>query len=153
MTEIEMKAEGNAAGKPDGVPKPVPISEEDFLRKIARMYGEHVYEDVDCHLERDFHYSSFWVFSPLTSADDYINYIRRKVEAFRTGNAVIKTTIMYLNFPGGMFGEPAGKPYLVIDQAGIEAIACLFVTRSENGLIARMDMMPRDFYDLVPEPV
>ena len=132
-------------------PQPVPISEEDFLRKIAKMYREHVYEDVGCHLERDFHYASFWVFSEMTSADEYVYYIERKTQAFRRARSVISAEIMYLKPGGGMFGEPAGKPFLVI-QGGKSEPACLFVERSARGLIKRMDMMPKSFYDLAPEP-
>ena len=63
--------------------KKIPISAEDFLRKIGRMYSEYATEDIGCHMEPD-----------------------------------IET--------------------------------CLFVERSKNGLIAKMDMMPKDFYKLVP---
>ena len=63
--------------------KKIPISAEDFLRKIGRMYSEYATEDIGCHMGPD-----------------------------------IET--------------------------------CLFVERSKNGLIAKMDMMPKDFYKLVP---
>ena len=63
--------------------KKIPISAEDFLRKIGRMYSEYATEDIGCHMEPD-----------------------------------IET--------------------------------CLFVERSPKGLIAKMDMMPKGFYKLVP---
>lgn len=152
-TEIELKSDEKMPGNEDGSPKAVPISEEDFLRKIAKMYSEHVYEDIDCYLERDFHCGSFWEFDELTSAEAYVSYIRRRVAAFGRANVDIRTTIMYLNAPGGMFDEPPGKPFLVIERIRNPDKLCLFVKRSENGLIARMDMMPCSFYDLVPEPI
>ena len=34
----------------------IPISEEDFLRKIEKMYGEYSIEDIRCHMKSDFRY-------------------------------------------------------------------------------------------------
>ena len=52
-----------------------------------------------------------------------------------------------------MFGEPPGKPFLIIERIRNPNRLCVYVKRSERGLIARMDMMPPSFFDLVPEPV
>ena len=37
--------------------KKIPISAEDFLRKIGRMYSEYATEDIRCHMEPDFRYN------------------------------------------------------------------------------------------------
>lgn len=87
----------------------------------------------------------------MTSADEYVYYIERKTQAFRRAHSVISAKIMYSKPGGGMFGELAGKPFLVIHQEG-RPQACLLVKRSARGLIKRMDMMPRSFYDLASEP-
>ena len=49
--------------------KKIPISAEDFLRKIGRMYSEYATEDIRCHMEPDFRYNSFWVLEEMTSAE------------------------------------------------------------------------------------
>ena len=50
----------------------IPISEEDFLRKIEKMYGEYSIEDIRCHMKSDFRYNSFWVFEEMKSAARYV---------------------------------------------------------------------------------
>ena len=120
-----------------------PISEEGFLRKIEKMYGEHTIEDIRCHMEPDFRYSSFWVFEEMVSAARYVDYITGKIQTLERENIVIKTQMMYI--------RGTGQPCLVLRQPDTEPI-CLIAERSENGLIARMDMMPAGFYKLVPGP-
>ena len=118
----------------------VPISEEDFLNKIARMYSECAEEDIYCHMEPDFRYSSFWVFSEITSAKEYVDYITGKVQAIKKANAVVKTKAMHI--------KGSAKPCLVLEQKPGTEPACLTVERSKNGLIAKMSMMPSSFYQL-----
>lgn len=118
----------------------VPISEEDFLGKIAKMYSECVEEDISHHMESDFRYSSFWVFEEIESAKAYVDYIKGKVQAIKKAKAVVKTKMMHI--------KGSGKPCLVIEQQSGAEPACLTVERSKNGLIAKMSMMPSSFYEL-----
>lgn len=60
-----------------------PISEEDFLRKIEKMYSEHTVVNIDQHMEPDFRYSSFWVLDEMTSAREYVDYIPEKWKRLR----------------------------------------------------------------------
>ena len=120
-----------------------PISEEGFLRKIEKMYGEYAIEEIRCHMEPDFRYNSFWVFEEMISAARYVEYITAKIRTLEREKIVIKTGIMYI--------RGTGQPCLVLRQPDTEAV-CLIAERSENGLIARMDMMPAGFYKLVPGP-
>ena len=121
--------------------KKIPISAEDFLRKIGRMYSEYAIEDISCHMEPDFRYNSFWVLEKMTSAAQYVDYITGKIQTLKKENIVIKTSMMHI--------RDWGKPCLVLEQEP-DIKTCLFVERSQNGLIAKMDMMPKGFYKLVP---
>ena len=121
--------------------KKIPISAEEFLRKIGRMYSEYATEDISCHMEPDFRYNSFWVLEEMTSAAQYVHYITGKIQTLKKENIVIKTSMMHI--------RDWGKPCLVLGQEP-DIKTCLFVERSKNGLIAKMDMMPKDFYKLVP---
>ena len=121
--------------------KKIPISAEDFLRKIGRMYSEYATEDIGCHMEPDFRYNSFWVFEEMTSAEQYVDYITGKIRTLKKENVVIKTSMMHI--------WEWGDPCLLLEQEP-DIKTCLFVKRSKNGLIAKMDMMPKDFYKLVP---
>ena len=121
--------------------KKIPISAEDFLRKIGRMYSEYAIEDISCHMEPDFRYNSFWVLEEMTSAEQYVDYITGKIQTLKKENIVIKTSMMHI--------RDWGEPCLVLEQDP-DIKTCLFVERSQNGLIAKMDMMPKGFYKLVP---
>ena len=50
---------------PKALMKKVPISEEEFLRKIGKMYGEYAIEEIACHMKSDFRYNSFWVLEEM----------------------------------------------------------------------------------------
>ena len=121
--------------------KKIPISEDDFLRKIGRMYSEYATEDISCHMEPDFRYNSFWVLEEMTSAEQYVDYITGKIQTLKNENIVIKTSMMHI--------RDWEKPCLVLEQDP-DIKTCLFVEHSKNGLIAKMDMMPKGFYKLVP---
>ena len=118
-----------------------PISEEDFLRKIEKMYSEHTVVNIDQHMEPDFRYSSFWVLDEMTSAREYVDYITGKVETLKENKVVIKTRMMHI--------RDSGKPCLVLGLKPDAETPGLLVERSANGLITRMDMMPAGFYKLV----
>ena len=123
--------------------KKIPISEEEFLRKIEKMYGEYAIEDIACHMKSDFRYNSFWVLDEMKSAARYVDYIIAKVQTLKKQKIVIKTEMMYM--------RGTGQPCLVLRQPDTEPI-CLIAERSPKGLIARMDMMPAGFYRLVAPP-
>ena len=123
--------------------KKIPVSEEDFLRKIEKMYSDYAVEDIGCHMEPNFRYNSFWVLEEMTSAAQYVDYITGKIRTLEKENIVIKTRMMYI--------RDWGQPCLVLEQ-GPDTEVCLFAERSKNGLIAKMDMMPAGFYKLVPCP-
>ena len=128
---------------PKALMKKVPISEEEFLRKIEKMYGEYAIEEIGCHMKSDFRYNSFWVFEEMKSAARYVDYITQKIRTLERENIVIKTEMMYM--------RGTGQPCLVLRQPDTEPI-CLIAERSPKGLIARMDMMPAGFYRLVSHP-
>lgn len=129
--------------EPAGAVTQVPVSEEEFLRKIEKMYSSYAAEEISCHMEPDFRYNSFWVFEEMVSAARYVDYITAKIRTLQRENVVIKTGMMYIS--------GTGQPCLVLRQPGTEAV-CLIAERSPNGLIAKMDMMPAGFYKLVPHP-
>ena len=136
-----MNVKKDKAAKRSENAKKIPISAEDFLRKIGRMYSEYATEDISCHMEPDFRYNSFWVLEEMTSAEQYVDYITRKIQTLKNENIVIKTSMMHI--------RDWGEPCLVLEQDP-DIKTCLFVEHSKNGLIAKMDMMPKGFYKLVP---
>ena len=57
---------------PNAMLKEIPISEEDFLRKIEKMYGEYAIEDIACYIKSDFRYNSLWVLEEMKKAARYV---------------------------------------------------------------------------------
>ena len=121
---------------PNALLKKIPISEEDFLRKIEKMYSEYAIEEIACHMKSDFRYNSFWVLEEMKTAVRYVDYITAKVQTLKKEKIVIKTEMMYM--------RGTGQPCLVLRQPDTEPI-CLIAERSPKGLIARMDMMPAGY--------
>lgn len=119
----------------------VPISEEEFLDKISKIYSQYEPIDIYQHMEFNFRYSSFWVFSEITSAAEYVDYITNKAKTLKENGQMMKIKMMHI--------KDSGKPCLVLEQKGDDDPACLMVETSNNGLISRMDMMPISFYILV----
>ena len=139
----QQKPEKTKQSGPAKAIRKIPISEEEFLRKIEKMYSEYAIEEIRCHMKSDFRYNSFWVFEEMKSAARYVDYITQKIQTLERENIVIKTRMMHI--------RGTGQPCLVLRQPGTEPI-CLIAERSPKGLIARMDMMPAGFYKLVPCP-
>ena len=139
----QQKPEKTKQSGPAKAIRKIPISEEEFLRKIEKMYSEYAIEEIRCHMKSDFRYNSFWVFEEMKSAARYVDYITQKIQTLERENIVIKTRMMHI--------RGTGQPCLVLRQPCTEPI-CLIAERSPKGLIARMDMMPAGFYKLVPCP-
>jgi hypothetical protein len=139
----QQKRENTKQTGPAKAIRRIPISEEEFLRKIEKMYSEYSIEEIRCHMKSDFRYNSFWVFEEMKSAARYVDYITAKIRTLEKENIVIKTRMMYI--------RGTGQPCLVLRQPGTEPV-CLIAERSPKGLIARMDMMPAGFYKLVTGP-
>ena len=137
-TEADLKKGSTGECRPDAVP----VSEEAFLSIIAKMYSEYAGEDILQHMELGFRYSSFWVFEEITSAKGYVEYITGKMQAIKKAKAAVKTKMMHI--------KGSNKPCLVLEQQSGAEPACLTVERSQNGLIAKMSMMPSSFYKLIP---
>ena len=97
---------------PKALMKKVPISEEEFLRKIGKMYGEYAIEEIACHMKSDFRYNSFWVLEEMKTAARYVDYITAKVQTLKKEKIVIQTEIMYI--------RGTGQPCLVLRQPDTE---------------------------------
>lgn len=85
-------------------------------------------------LKDELHYSSFYVFAEIKSKDEYLNYLRGKFQAIKTkGSKVVANVIPNRN--------------LIKLIQGDSRVAVLDV-KFDEGLIARADMMPPEFYNL-----
>ena len=57
--------------------------ETDFLEKLAKAYQTYDASIVEDDLADDVHYASFWVFQELTSKEEYLDYLKDKLQTMK----------------------------------------------------------------------
>lgn len=63
--------------------------EKEFLEKLAEAYQTYDASVVEDYLAEDMHYASMWVFHEMTSKEEYINYLKGKLETMKRTNKKI----------------------------------------------------------------
>ena len=57
--------------------------ETEFLEKLAKAYQTYDVSIIKDELADDMHYVSFWVFQELTSKEEYLDYLKGKLQAMK----------------------------------------------------------------------
>lgn len=57
--------------------------ETEFLEKLAKAYQTYDASIIEDELANDMHYASFWVFQELTSKEEYLNYLKGKLQTMK----------------------------------------------------------------------
>lgn len=57
--------------------------EELFLNKLAEAYQTYDASIIEDYLADDMHYASMWVFHEMTSKDEYMDYLTRKLQILK----------------------------------------------------------------------
>ena len=83
-------------------------------------------------LASDFHYSSFWVYNEMTSAREYLEYLKGKFETLKRSGSVVKAE------------QIPGKDFIVLTQDNVRQCG-IIIKVNDDGFIARADMMPLQF--------
>lgn len=60
--------------------------EVEFLKKLAEAYTNYDASVIEEYLTDDMHYASMWVFHEMTSKDEYLDYLRGKLETMKKPN-------------------------------------------------------------------
>jgi len=87
-------------------------------------------------LAEDFVYSSHWVFKDITSAAEFIAYIRPKLEAVRASGAAVYAELGRVHDP--FRGEQ--RSCVILAQGGRDALAGLAFADVANGRISRVSL-------------
>lgn len=66
----------------------------DFFEKLAKAYQTYDASVIEEELADDMHYASLWVFGELTSKEDYMEYLRGKLETLKKSGTVFDFQIV-----------------------------------------------------------
>lgn len=116
-----------------------PLTKEDALRAYARMLHHLSVDYLEPLLAEDFHYASQKVFAEITSKEQYLDYMRGKLETIkRSGERVWAELGELQAWPGGLC--------LVIAQGDKDNLVATVLVEVERQKIKRCDMR------IIPEP-
>lgn len=68
--------------------------EELFLKKLAEAYQTYDASIIEDYLANDMQYASFWVFQELTSKEDYLDYLRGKLQTMKNSGTTFEFQIV-----------------------------------------------------------
>ena len=68
--------------------------EELFLKKLAEAYQIYDASIIEDHLANNMHYASFWVFQELTSKEEYMDYLRGKLQTMKNSGTTFEFQIV-----------------------------------------------------------
>lgn len=109
------------------------LSKADALRAYARMMHHLSADHLAPLLADDFHYASQWVFEEIQSKQQYLEYIRPKLEAIKSSGSRVWAELAELqSYPGG--------PCLVMAQGDKDNISATVLVKTEGSRIKRLDM-------------
>lgn len=105
---------------------------EKYTKAFASAWNSLDITSIEQLLDDDFHYSSFWVLEEMTSAKQYLDYLKGKFATIgRTGSVVQAEHVPERNF-------------IVLTQDNKRKCG-IILTINDDGLIARAEMMPIEF--------
>lgn len=115
------------------------LSIETALRAYASMMNKLDSSKLEPLLAPDFHYESQMVFSEITSKQEYLDYIKPKLEVVKASGTKVWAEMAMLthSFPG---------PCVVLAQGDKENLVALVLAKVKDGFIERIDMC------IVPSP-
>jgi hypothetical protein len=103
-----------------------------FTKAFADAWNSLDISPIEHLLADDFHYSSFWVLEEMTTAAQYLTYLRGKFNTIRKTGSVINAE------------QIPGKNFIVLMQDGIRKSG-IILTINNDDMILRADMMPLEF--------
>lgn len=106
--------------------------EVEFLNKLAEAYTNYDASVIEEYLADDMHYASMWVFHEMTSKDEYMNYLRGKLETMKKAGSKFNFRIVD--------GSQHEKGLMVDDQAGF------VVDFDDNGKVKLLNITYRTFF-------
>ena len=106
--------------------------EVEFLNKLAEAYTNYDASVIEEYLADDMHYASMWVFHEMTSKEEYLDYLRGKLETMINAGSKFNFRIVD--------GRQHNKGLMVDDQAGF------VVDFDDNGKVKLLNITYRTFF-------
>lgn len=109
------------------------LTKEVALKAYASMMNTLDASHIESILSDDFHYASQWVFSEIKSKQEFLDYIRPKLEAVKASGKRVWAEMAELE------REILG-PCVVLAQDQQDNLISLVVAEVKGGKVARFDM-------------
>ena len=103
-----------------------------FTKAFTSAWNSLDISPIESLLDDNFHYSSFWVLEEMTSAKQYLDYLKGKFATLRRSGSLVKAE----HIPG--------RDFIILTQDNRNRCG-IILTVNDLGLIARADMMPIEF--------
>ena len=68
--------------------------EELFLKKLAEAYQIYDASIIEDYLANNMHYASYWVFQELKSKEEYLDYLRGKLQTMKNSGMTFEFQIV-----------------------------------------------------------
>lgn len=110
-----------------------------FLEKLAEAYQLYDASIIEDYLADDMHYASMWVFHEMASKEEYLNYLKGKLETMKRTNKKMEFEIV----KGGMHTHAL----LVTNGRSPEGAPLGFVADfNEEGKVKMLNITIQDFF-------
>lgn len=106
--------------------------EVEFLKKLAEAYTNFDASVIEEYLADDMHYASMWVFHEMTTKEEYLDYLRGKLETMKKADSKFNFRIVD--------GRQHDKGLMVDDHAGF------VVDFDDNGKVKMLNITIRDYF-------
>ena len=110
------------------------LNEHEGLRAYARMMNTLSVEPLEPLLADDFTYESQYVFSALKSKQDFLDYIRPKLQIIREAGATVFAEM------GVVLAYGKRQPCVVLAQDSPENLVGLVLAKVSDGKLSRLDL-------------
>lgn len=110
-----------------------------FLEKLAEAYQTFDASVIEDYLADDMHYASMWVFHEMTSKAEYLDYLKGKLQTFKSKNIFFEFEVVK--------GRMREHALLVTNQKGPNEEQLGFVVDlNENGQVVMLNMTASFFF-------
>ncbi len=110
-----------------------------FLEKLADAYQTYDASIVEDYLADDMHYASMWVFHEMTSKEEYLDYLRGKLNTMKRTNKKMEFEIVK--------GRMHDYALLVTNDRSPEGTPLGFVADfNDEGKVKMLNITIQDFF-------
>ena len=112
--------------------------EQEFLLKLAEAYQTYDSSVIEDYLADNMHYASMWVFGELTSKQEYLNYLKGKLQTLKSHNVHMEFEVVN--------GRMHRNALLVTNQPTSEGDYGFVVDFNDEGEVYMLNITSRAFF-------